>query len=261
MAIGDSSYSNNGSNANGNNQNRNYDNTYYSRVSVKNDNNLAISISYRSGLMIIEIAEKKDGYKYESLEQIHLSPMKALLLTKEIDKFKEYLKTGDITIGKAFGVNAGMKDKVSYIGFHAGEDKKIYVTIGKFDDKGNIVEQATTHLNQNYNFALEWSNINTMEVTKEYNDEVELEMLQNAISDFALHMNGAIAYSVADLTRYDLNRTNGKFDAIFDKLGIERRSNGSGNYSRSNSFLNNASTGGATENHTSFDNIEDMIDD
>jgi hypothetical protein len=51
-------------------------------------------------------------------------------------------------------------------------------------------------------------------------------------------MNGAIAYSFADLTRYDNARILGKLDPIYDKLGIERRSyNNRGN--GSNNFLNN----------------------
>ena len=49
-------------------------------------------------------------------------------------------------------------------------------------------------------------------------------------------------------------------DTIYDKLGIERRNNGSGStYSGSNNFLDNA--GSTTSNHTSYENIEDMLDE
>lgn len=262
MGIGDNGYSN-GSNNNGNQSQKQYfDPTYYSRFGVKNaQSNLGLSISYRSGLMIFDISEKKEGFKYETLESIHLSPTKAFLLSKEIEAFKEYLKNDTIIPGKAFGVNAGMKEKVSYIGFHAGEDKKIYITIGKFDENGSITEQATIQLNQQYNFSLEWSNINTMEVNKVYNDDVEIDMIYNTVVQFATHMNGALAYSVLDLARYDYNRMLNKIDPIYDKLGIERRGSGNG-YSggRTNNFLDNASSSNGS-NHTSFDSIEGMMED
>lgn len=251
MAIGDNGNSTN------NNTNKLYESTYYSRLRIKNDK-LALSVSFRSGLLILEISELKEGFKYEPIETIYLSPTKALLLAEEIKKFKEYLSSGDIVLGKAFGVNAGMNDKVSFIGLHANENKVPMITIGKFDSTGQITEQATINLNVDYHYALEWNDINTMDVNKCYYDNVELDQLVALLEDFARHMSGALAYSVADVTRFDYNRLLKKMDPIFDKLGIERKSGNNGSFSRSsNSFLDNA---GRTSNHTSFDNIEDMLE-
>lgn len=251
MAIGDNG-------TNNNNSNKLYESTYYSRLKFKNDK-LSLSVSFRSGLLILEINELKDDFKYESMETIYLSPTKALLLSEEIKKFKEYLATGDIIPGKAFGVNAGMNDKISFIGIHANENKIPMITIGKFDSNGQITEQATINLNVDYHYALEWNDINTMDVSKCYYDNAELDQLITLLEDFSRYMNGAIGYSVADTSRFDYNRMYKKLDPIYDKLGIERKtSNSNGSYSRStNSFLDNA---GRTSNHTTFDGIEDMIE-
>ena len=123
MAIGGTYNSGNSSNGD---KKQLYENTYYSRIRVKNeDAKLALGFSYRSGLLIAEVSEIKQGFQYEALENIYISPTKALLLTKEIKKFKSYLAEGKIEPNKAFGVTTGMGEKVSYIGFHADKDKNI----------------------------------------------------------------------------------------------------------------------------------------
>ena len=156
MAIGDNS---NSSNNNG----KLYENTYYSRLKFKSsENKLSLTPYFRSGLLVLELSELKEGFKYDAVINIFLSPTKAKLFAAEIKKFKEYYLAGNIIPGKAFGVNAGMNDKVTYIGFHATTEKHILVTIGKFDGNGNIVEATTIPLNVDYHFALEWSDINTL---------------------------------------------------------------------------------------------------
>lgn len=258
MAVGDRGNTNNN---NGSNGNKLFENTYYSRLRFKSkDAPLSLGFSFRSGLLIMEISELKDGFKYEPLEGIYLSPTKAGLFAKEIEKFREYLNQGDIIPGKAFGVNAGMAEKISYVGIHANENKDIMLTIGKFDGEGNILEQATFTFNKEYHFALEWENIETMDVAKSYNDMVEIDQLYYIMKDFARSMNGVIGYSVADIARFDQARILKKMDPIFDKLGIERYSGNGSSYSgnRSNNFLDN--TGSTQSEHTSFDNIEGLME-
>ena len=235
-----------------------YDNTYYSRIRIKNEGNkLALGFSYKSGLLVAEISEIKQGFQYEPQENIYISPTKALLLVKEIKKFKAYLAEGNITPNKAFGVTAGMGEKVSYIGLHADTEGIIYITIGKIDGSGNIINSATIPLNNGYHFSIEWTNIDTMDLGKVYHDTVELEQFETMLNDFARAMSGAFAYSVADIVRYDIAGIKGKMDPIYDKLGIERRSYGNKTYGENN-FLSNAK---ASSNSTSFDDIEASFED
>lgn len=258
MAIG-GTY--NSDNNNGSGRKQMYENTYYSRIRVKNDDaKLALGFSYRSGLLIAEISEIKQGFQYEPLESIYISPTKALLLTKEIKKFKAYLAEGKIKDNKAFGVTTGMGEKVSYIGFHADKDSKIYITIGKIDGSGNITNSATIPLNNEYHYAVEWNNIEAMDLEKVFYDTTELDQFENMLIDFSRYMSGALAYSVVDLARYDIAGIKSKMDPIYDKLGIEKRSfnGGNRNYGGENNFLTNAKS---TSNTTSFDDIEASFED
>lgn len=249
MAIG-TGYGDN----NGQRRNNNVDRNYYSRVKVKNTNvDLALNFAFSGGLLNISIDEKKDGFKYETVEKISLSPYKAKMMYDQIQKFKAYVADGNIVPGKAFGVPAGMGEKVTYIGIHTDETRVPMITIGKFDNSGNIVEEATIPFNKEYYFGLDWNDIKKNDVEKFYYDDVELFMFEKTIKDFAYNMNGALAYSVADLTRYDNARILGKMDPIYEKLGIERRDSGNGYSGRGNSFLDNQSANSSTS--TSIDDI------
>ncbi len=251
-----------GGNYNGNDNNSNkklYESTYYSRLRVKNDDaKLALSYSYRSGLLIVEASEIKQGFQYEVLESVFISPTKALLFSKEIDKFKEYLNGSKIDPKKAFGITTGMGEKVSYIGFHASPDKNILITIGKIDGSGNITNSVTIPLNNEYHYSVEWDNIETMDISKVYHEDIELIQFQNMVTDFARSMSGAMAYSVMDLGRFEIAGIKGKMDPIYDKLGIERRSFNNRSYGGENNFLSNAKS---TSNSTSFDDIEASFED
>lgn len=257
MAIG-GTY-NAGNNDNGGNKNKLFESTYYSRLRVKNDDaKLALGYSYRSGLLIMEISEIKQGFQYDPLETIYISPTKALLLSKEIKKFKTYLAENKIIENKAFGVTTGMGEKVSYIGFHAEKDGKILITIGKIDGSGNITNSATIPLNNEYHYAIEWNNIEAMDLEKVYYDTTELDQIELMLTDFARAMTGAFAYSVADLSRFDVAGIKAKMDPIYDKLGIEKRNYGNRNYGGENNFLSNAKSSSTS---TTFDDIEATFED
>lgn len=259
MAIGGEFNNGTGSNNNsGNNNggtNKMYENTYFSRVRIKQaDGKKAVGFSFRSGLLILsaDVLQDQNGFKWDTVTAIHLSPTKAKLFAKEIEKFQKAYTDGTIIPGQGYGVNAGMGEKISYIALYTDEDRNIFIQIGKFDGNGQVVESADTQLNKDYHFALEWNNVSAMDLSKVYYDMVELEQLKELAEDFGRQMNGVIGYAVADAARFDLGRILRKMDPLYDKLGIERRSSGNGNnYNRSNNFLNNSQS-----RHTSFDEIE-----
>lgn len=251
MAIGDF-------NSNGNNQNNKaYENTYYSRIRFKNGNK-QINYNFHSGLLQFEAGtiDDSNGFKFEAATTIYLSPMKAHLLVAQIDAFLAYRESDDIDPNRAFGVNAGMGEKISFIGLSTDKDKKIYVTIGKFDGTGTITEVFKYEFASDYHYALEWNDISANDIVKVYDNTAEFIIFRNTIADFARNMNGAIAYSVADTTRYDLSRMNRRVDQIFDRLGIERQQyNGNKNYGNNN-FLSNASS---TSKSTTYEDVEDLL--
>ena len=245
-------------NNNSGSNNKLFENTYYSRFKIKNyKSNEVLSIYYRSGLMYFELGKTTENFKVDSVVTICFSPMKAHILVNEIKRFREYRAGKKIDPMVAFGVNTGMGDKVSYIGFHTNERREILVTIGKINGNGEILESHTFPLNFEANYGLEWSNIQKMSLEKAMDEDAEIIMIQNVLADFSRASNGAIAYSVADLTRYDNARILRKMDPIYDKLGIERLSGGNRNYGGTNNFLENTK---ASSNHVSYDSIEEMLD-
>jgi len=248
MAIGG-----NFNNENGTSKNSLYEYSYYPRLKVKNnESKVILSFTFNNGLLKAEISEIKDGFNYSTLESIFITPTKALLLSKQIKSFLEYIKSTDkVDPNKAFGITSGMGEKVSYLGIHQAEDGHILITIGKIDGSGNITNKATCPLNKEYNYAIEWNNIDNMDLVKAYYDDIELIQISQLVEDFGRYMNGAAAYSLLDLQKYDYARLLNKMDPIYDKLGIEKRTN---NSYKSNNFLSNSDK--VSSNSTSFDFIE-----
>lgn len=263
MAIG-GNYENNYGNSNGyqnngsQNSNKPYENTYYSRLRFKNKND-QIAVSYRSGLMILDLGSiGQEGFKFNSAIQIFISPTKAHLLVNQIDEMLKYRAGDDIDPARGFGINTGMGEKVSFIAFSTDADKIIYITIGKFDGNGTITEKYTYALNHEYNYSLEWNNVEANDLSKVYDEDVEILMLRNALEDFSRTSNGAVGYAVADMGRWDTHRLNRRIDQMFDKMGIERQnySGGNRNNGGSNNFLNNASS---SSRSTSIEEMEDYL--
>lgn len=264
MAIGND-YNSSVSNSNNTKQS---DTTYYSRFKIKSkDGRRNLGLTFWAGLMVFEIndVDAGNGFKVTALETIRLSPTKAKILASELRSLKEYIKSDKIDPNRAFGVNSGLGNEVPYIGFAVNNDdeRTISVTIGKINGSGEILScQTLTFDNNEYLYALEWNNLSKMDVERVQYNHLELDMLIDALDDFAKHMNGALAYSLLDLGRYDNVRMNRRFDAIYDKLGIEKYTPGQnrGN-SGSNNFLNNLSASNKSSVSRSLDDIEGLIDD
>jgi len=243
---------------------RRSDYSYYPRLRMREDGaKTSLSFEFRGGLLQFKILnQKSDGFSWDTehpVQVIYLSPTKALLLAKELKAFKEYISTEKkIDENKAFGVNGGMGEKISFIAFHMGKDNHILIDIGKFDGQGVIVESAQTRLNHDYHYSLEWDNLSEMSITRVFDNNIELNQLIYLLDDFGRYMNGAAAYAQADLTRYDLGRVLGKMDPIYDKLGIERMSGSVGRFKprANNNFLNNS----GTSESKNYDDIQEMFD-
>lgn len=260
MGVGDFSFSssNNQNNSNGNERSKLYEPNYYSRLKIKNnDQGLVLSAKFYQGLLYIDLSTVDSStYKTESVELICISPTKAMLLSSEIKNFIKYLDSEDIDSAKGFGINGGMGEKVSYIAFHADENKEIYITIGKFNNEGTIIQSHTLKLNRDYHYSLQWSDVKSNILSKNYNNLVEITQILNLVEDFAKYMNGAAGYATLDLNRYEAQKNNNSFKQIFDKLGIERPqyNRGGGN----NDFLSNSSR--VEPSHTTIEGIEGLLD-
>lgn len=254
MAIGD------GNNTTNSGNKKIYDQSFYARQSFNDENDkLKLSIEYRGGNMIMKLSDIKEGFHYEDRIAIHLSPTKAKILASQIQLYRIKMEQKDIKPNEAFGVNAGMGEKVTYINFHSDDGKKFMFDIGKFDSNGVKTEVTTFVFKQNYHYGLNWKDNNKNDLEKKYFNNLDMDIIAGFITDFSKNMNGAVAYSVWDLGRYEVGRVLSKMDPIYDKLGIERRNSGSSNFNGgTNSFLNNTS---GSSSSTNFDTIEAMMDE
>ena len=219
MGIGDSNYGS----SNGSYQSKTYEGTYYSRLVLKNSNHKRLSITYKIGLMVLEISNTTvsgDSFKSEVEEQIFLSPAKAHMLTNQINNMLEYRKSENVDPRKAFGVTAGMKEKVTFIAFSVDED---VVTIGKFDSNGIITESAVFKFDQDFNYSLEWDDLAANSLTKVYDNEMDILMLRDAIADFSRAMSGAAGYATLDLNRYEAQKNYRRIEGTWEWRGWRER--------------------------------------
>ena len=245
---------------NQNQQKKMYDQSFYTRQSFKSsDDKMSMSIEYKSGNMVLKLSEMKEGFHYDEKIAIHLSPMKANILTDQLKIFKEKIAKEDLKSQEAYGVNAGMGENVTYFNFFSPDNKVVCIDIGKFDGKGIKTEFYQFQFKSDYHYGLNWKDNSKNDLSKNYYNTTEFNILCNTIADFGRSMNGAAAYAVWDLGRYETGRILSKMDPIYNKLGIERKTSGNGSFNKgTNSFLNNT---GGTSSSTSFDSIEAMMDD
>ena len=260
MALGDN---------NSQKKDQKFEDTYYSRIKFNNrEDKLSLGFSFWKGLLKISISSEKANYNsvtYEELIAIHLSPLKAMLLAKELEKFlsPENFETSTI---EGYGINTGLSETQSIIKFNNefaadGVVNKI-VTIGKVDPNGVISNDITFAFNTDYHYSVEWANFSKMDCEKFYDNRVELELFLAVLKEFATAMIGATSYSVMDMGRFNNSRINTKIDLIMDALNIERKSSKDSGGNSSNSFFNNNAgaagkdnTNRGRSNRTSIDDI------
>ena len=244
MAIGENYTNDFGSN----NDKKLYEQTFYSRLRFKNESEgNALNISFSGGLMKIGIDQILDGFKYDNKITISLSPTKSKILVDQLAALDKYIAEGKISDKVAFGVNAGMKEKVTFIAFHVdSKDNAIIITIGTFDNAGTIIDRFDYRCHTNYHYGLTWSNLDSNKLDKTFYDNTEYESIKTTIADFARFMSGAAAYSVWDLGRYETARVLNKMNPIYGN-------NGGGRTFQQNSFLNNSS---GVSSGRSLDQIE-----
>ena len=262
MAIGENSFFSSGSEGtnfgSSNSGRRVPEYTYYSRLGlISEDESTKLMFEFRSGLFIPKIYIKSgDNWSQDPVEIVYLSTTKTAMLAEQITKFKEYrANTKKIDESVAFGVTGGMNEKVAFIAFRCKPDKTPMVTIGKFDGSGTITQSHDHIFKVNYNYGLDWKNLEKMDLDKAFYNDIEIDLIHNMVIDFARNMPGGAAYAYHDIGRYDMGRILNKMNPIYEKLGIERL-----DYNRqprgTNNFLNNVGNNSFTPSATNTGNSE-----
>lgn len=251
----------------GNNQQNNGKNvpTYYSRFRVYNpDEKLTISVNFWNGMMKISLDQFiQNGYNQygssssrDEVVAVYVSPIKARLFAKCIDDMLADSKDC------SYGIDTGTGDirGLIVIGRKSGVP---FIGLGKVNSDGGYENYQEYKFAKDMYYRLNIKDVQKLKFDKIIEDTVELEQLRNAAIEFANAMNGAYAYSVHDIGRYEHNRSNNLLQSIADAVGVTRNSKSS----KGNSFFegSNKSTGGNTtgngapEGYINLDDLEDEL--
>ena len=237
-----------------NNQNNNgpYEPNYYSRMSIKNPNDkIQLSFSYWKGALKMAIATSPgmmSNTRPEELAYVHLSPIKALILSTYVKELISNPKCSDIK-----GINTGAGETQGLI--VVGRDNECpYIILGKVDKDGNFLQSQRFNFVQQYNYGLNFKDVDKLIFEKEYHNDAELILLQQILDDYHHSANGAMSQAVWDIGRYENNKTTQTLTKMAEKLGVETRG-GSANRvggSAGNSIFNNDTAGRSAINSSSM---------
>ena len=156
MALGD--LRNSGSKSN---SNKLFEQTYYSRTILKGTDGLRLGFSFKSGMIVVDITQEKDGFQYETLASCFLTPVKALTMYNQIQEFKKQVENKTYKEGTAFGVNTGIGDISTVLLIHQ-VDGNTAVTIGKVNSDGQYVAKFTYKFAKAYHYGITLSDIEKM---------------------------------------------------------------------------------------------------
>lgn len=241
--------------------------TYYSRFHCLNiEEHTRLNISYFSGMMKLTIAQSTDNSnQYEDKISVCLTGNKATLFLDAIAKFESEFNTAQIK--QAYGVTTGMSDVATVLAIHKNDKDGKAITIAKVDQNGTITDRYEFNFPTGYDSYLNFSDFNSMKTEKEFDDDLQYNMLKKTLVDFTNTIGGGSGYNTIDIARYDINRQQNNIETIMDKLGVPRRTTNN-NYSRSSSgnyFNRNSdsqySNSGRQAESKSLDEIEDYIGD
>lgn len=240
-----------------------YDNQYYSRLGFREyegekATDKRLGISYRTGMMILDISRAKDGgFEFESLNSVFITGTKAKIFSKAIEEFQRDYEAGLSDTNVGYGINTGMGETQTVAFFHVDNNRNKILTISKIDVNGSVTKTADYKFNNNFHYGLKFNDYSKMDFEREYIEDLEMIQLKEAIDIFGSSANGAAAYFVADLARYDQKAVMNKFNSIFDNLGIERSNGGSSRNGSGGGYFNN-NRGGSSE-HKNYSDLEDSL--
>lgn len=245
--------------------------TYFSRLRIKNPSTkLQMGFSYWKGMLKISISKEVPGENYPTYEEcayVHISPMKSLLLQSEL---KRFLSADTTDTKAAYGIETGISEVRTIVIFkYENEGKDRIMIIGKVDPNGNLIQSFSFLFNNAlYNYSCEWKDFNDMStLNKVSNPDADFDILCTVLEEFRRGAVGGIAYSVADMQRFDYASAMSKLTKIMSACGAsdnvysnkQQSGRGSNSYfDSSNGFSQNSMTP-PLSTETTYDNIEAIL--
>lgn len=243
MALGDGAQ---------NNQRRSNEDSYNSRFTLYNPNGKYLKFKYWAGKLAVSInvgENTAQGFRYNENIAVYLAPLKAKMLATELKSFINDKKS------KAVGVVVGNGDPNTCITFYYDKDENVVIDISKVDGSGKRTASDNFAIQKDYHFAVNYNNFEKLDFEKVMYNDLELQGIIDILDEFYSASNGAAAYGMIDMSRFNYNRLKSNTEAIMDKLGIQRYSS-KGN-SGSSFFDGGQSSDGGHSHHA--DDLEDLL--
>lgn len=241
MALGDTNFNNN--------NNKRTEDSYYSRLVISNPNGKFLKFKFWAGKLAMSIAvvdSSQQKFAYKDTAIAFFNPMKAKILAEELKKFIADPEH------KPVGVVIGSGDPNTCVTFMY-DNNDIIVDICKVDANGNKSGEDVFTFQKDYHYSVTYKDFKKLDFSKNYFNTLEIEAIINLLDSFFTSSNGATAYSVMDMSRFNYGRIKSNTEAIMDKLGIQRASSkGPGFFANGQSSDNGASSNTA-------DDIDDLL--
>lgn len=234
--------------------------TVYSNLKMNNIQSevgkTSLSFSFWNNMLGIQFAPvnvsgDNVSYDKENSITIWLSSYKALMLSKEIERFMA---------GKA--TNVGVHTRTGIINISDGSEFGVSnpcITIRKISLEGQVTDTITYEVRTNYHYSIDnfverGGTAPSFEKNFAYND-IELEMIKIQCEEYVKSMAMAHAYATTEIVARQLKRLDYKLNKIGEAQNISFDFNSNGGGSRGSYFDNDSSSyGGGSDNLANYDN-------
>lgn len=206
----------------------------------------AISFSMWKQMLRISIFPRKENTDEISFDMdngitIYMNHSKARILANEI---KNFLRDPSLYNGTSVPSGAGIITISN--GAEFGSNNPVIV-IRKLDEMGNVTSTIAYETKTDYYYAIRGYNggANFTKDMETYRN-LELEEMALVCEEYCKASTYAVAHTVRDSMRYDVDRIRTNVFAIADKLGVDtgRSSSRGSSFNNATNFFNNAGSSG-----------------
>ena len=203
-------------------QRKSNEDSYNSRLTLYSpDGNKYLKFKFWAGKIAISInvgENTQQGFRYNEVIAAFLTPMKAKMAAEELREFIADEKHVPVGIVTSTG------DPTTCLTFIREKDGSITVDIRKVDGSGKTTANDAFTIQKDYHYAVNYKNFEKLDFTKKFYNDLEIKAIIDLFDNFYMACNGANAYSVLDMSRFNYSRLRSNTEAIMDKLGIQRAS-------------------------------------
>lgn len=248
MAMGSQYQSNNNQNKQGL-----FEPSYYPRLRVKNvEDSLVLAHTFWKGSLKLSITDMSKNPP-EEIAYIHLSPTKAHIFAGFVKTIIDHPK-----VNETYGVSTGSGETAGLlvIGRNAGRP---FIFMARVNPDGTYNGEQKFVFNKDYHYGLKITDLNSLSFNKSFDNDIELLMLYDLLIDFARSSNGAYAFAVHDVARYESAKIFNMVKGIAEKVGSYTGNNkGYNNGGNSQNSYFNKSDSSSSSNKTETGSIDDL---